>query len=313
MAMISWPFDSTVSDDGYGNPVYSRTYSSDVLARILRKYFRDGVFNTTVDSLRVLASTGMQVAINPGDGLIKGRHCYLEAAQTLAVATAHATLERIDLVVLRLDLGVTALSITPAIVTGTPAASPSAPSLTRNSTIWELALAELRIHAASASIPQSVITDTRLDSTRCGVVATIIGDTDTSTYYAQIAADLAAFKADREADFDAWFADLQAALDENVVTNLYAAINKYKAKKAQAVLAIAGWTGSAAPYEQVESVAIVPASCVLFAGPVAASRAAYMAAEVYVYSASAGSVTFRAKKIPTAELTVDIAISEVDA
>ena len=47
MAMISWPFDSTVTYDGQGNPIYTKTYSSDVLASILRKYFRNGVFTDT--------------------------------------------------------------------------------------------------------------------------------------------------------------------------------------------------------------------------------------------------------------------------
>lgn len=311
--MISWPFDSTLTVDGYGNPVYSRAYSSDVLARILRKYFNDGVFNTVADSLRVLESTGMNVDLNPGDCLIQGRHGYLESLETLAIAASHATLPRKDLVVLRLNLAVGGLSILPFVLTGTPAASPAVPTVTRNSTVYEIALAEVHVAAAAAAIPQSAITDTRLDSARCGVVASILGDTNTSTYYAQIAADLAGFKATQEADFTEWFNDLQALLDENVVTNLTNLINKYKAKKAQAVLAIAGWTGSADPYSQTESVAIIPANCVLHVCPTAASRAAYIAADVYAYEASTGSVTFRAKKIPTAELTVEIAVSEVDA
>jgi len=41
---VSWPFDSTVTQDEQGNPVYSRAYSSDTIARILAKYFRNGVF-----------------------------------------------------------------------------------------------------------------------------------------------------------------------------------------------------------------------------------------------------------------------------
>ena len=312
MAMISWPFDSTVTDDGYGNPVYSRAYSSDVLARILKKYFRDGVFSTTEDCLQVLETTGMKVSVHAGDGLIQGRHCYLETAQELSIETAHQTLPRIDLVVLRLNLSVSALSILPFVVSGTPASSPSAPGLTRNSTVYELALAEVLIPAASASIPQSRITDTRLDSARCGVVASILGDTDTSTYYAQIAADLAGFKADREADFDAWFAAIVDQLGENVATNLYNLIAKYKAKNTTVTLATADWTGSG-PYTQVKSVAIVPANCALHSSPAESSRTAYTDADVHVSAASSGSVTFTAKKIPAAALTVNLSVSEVDA
>lgn len=220
MAMISWPFDSTVTQDGEGNPIYSRAYSSDVLASILRKYFRNGVFSDTMDCFQVLESSGMDIQVSPGHCLIQGRHGYNEAASTLTISTANASLPRIDLVVLRLDLGVNALNIIPAIVTGTAAVTPVAPALTRNSTVYELSLAEVHIAAGLSAITQAVIIDTRLDSDRCGVVASIIGETDTSTYYAQIAADLAEFKAGREAAFDAWFSGIVEILDESTAGNL---------------------------------------------------------------------------------------------
>jgi len=218
--MISWPFDSTVTYDGQGNPIYTKSYSSDVLANILRKYFRNGVFTDTADCFQVLENNGMNISVSPGHCLIQGRHGYNEAANTLTISTANASLPRIDLVVLRLDLGVNALSIIPAIVTGAAAVTPVAPALTRNSTVYELSLAEIHVAAGLATITQAVILDTRLDSDRCGVVASIIGETDTSTYYAQIAADLAEFKAGREADFDAWFSGIVEILDESTAGNL---------------------------------------------------------------------------------------------
>jgi len=220
MAMISWPFDSTVTYDGQGNPIYTKTYSSDVLANILRKYFRNGVFTDAVDCFQVLESGGMDILVSPGHCLIQGRHGYNEAATALTVNNADPALPRIDLVVLRLNLGVSALSIELFVVNGTAAVSPISPALTRNSTVYELALAEIYVTAGVTAITQAVITDTRLDSDSCGVVASIIGDTDTSTYYAQIAADLAEFKTNEEANFLAWFATIQDLLDEEVAGNL---------------------------------------------------------------------------------------------
>ncbi|HNW87681.1 MAG TPA: hypothetical protein PKJ47_12175, partial [Candidatus Limiplasma sp.] len=58
---ISWPFDSTVSLDTEGNPVYSRTYSANVLARILQKYFRNGVFSDVSTNLQVMQADGMRL------------------------------------------------------------------------------------------------------------------------------------------------------------------------------------------------------------------------------------------------------------
>lgn len=222
---VSWPFDSTVTQDGNGNPIYSRAYSADVLARILTKYFRNGVFTGVSTSMQVVAATGMSVTVKAGDALINGHHYYAETDTAMNVDAADASLPRIDTVVLRLNLAVNVLSIALYINKGTAASSPSAPALTRIAGIWEVGLADLLIPAASTSIPQSRITDTRLDSTKCGVVASIIGDTNTSTYYAQIAADLAEFKADREADFDAWFAVVVSTLGENEAGNLLNMIN----------------------------------------------------------------------------------------
>ena len=310
--MISWPFDSTVTYDGEGNPIYAKTYSSDVLATILRKYFRDGVFTADAESFQVLEDSDMDILVDPGHCLIQGRHGYNEAVSALTVSAADPSLPRIDLVVLRLNLGVSALSIELFMVDGAAAVSPAAPALTRNSTVYELALAEIYVAAGVTAITQANITDTRLDSDRCGVVASIIGDTDTNTYYAQIAADLAEFKAGREADFDAWFAGIVDILDESTAGNLLNLINQYKAKKTTVTLSIGDWTGSG-PYTQTKSVSIVPANCVLHAGPVEASRDAYAAADVHVSAASEGSVTFSAESVPASALTVNIAVSEVDA
>ncbi len=312
MAMISWPFDSTVTYDGQGNPIYTKTYSSDVLANILRKYFRNGVFTDSEDCFQVLENSGMELSVSPGHCLIQGRHGYNEAYTTLTVSNADPALPRIDLVVLRLNLGVSALSIELFMVDGTAAVSPVAPALTRNSTIYELALAEIYVAAGVTAITQAVITDTRLDSDRCGVVASILGDTDTSTYYAQIAADLAEFKAGREADFDAWFSGIVDILDENTAGNLLNLINKYKAKTTTVVLDADDWTGEG-PYTQTKSVSLVPADCVLHAGPVESSRDAYAASDVHVSAASEGSVTFAAVVEPEEDLTVQIAVSGVDA
>lgn len=333
--MISWPFDAVVTQDTEGNPVYSRTYSADVLARILRKYFRNGVFGAQGTEFQVTTATGMAVTVKAGEALINGRHCYEESDRVLAVQAAHATLDRIDTVVLRLNLAVEALTIDLFVVKGTAAATPSAPALTRNASVYELALADLFIVKNTTSITQQRITDTRLDSTRCGVVASIVGDTNTSTYYAQIAADLAAFKAveqaafvawsdatkgnaeswiaAEQAAFDTWFAGVQNALGEDAAGNLLNLINKYKAKSTTVTLAVADWVSSGGVYTQTKSVGIIPANCALHVSPVWASRAAYSDAECAASDASEESITFTATEIPASALTVNLSVSEVDA
>lgn len=240
MSMISWPFDSTVTDDGEGNPIYSKAYSSEVIARILAKYFSNGVFSDVSTNLQVVANSGLDVDVSPGDCLINGHHGYLEAAETLTLSAASATYPRIDTIVLRLDLGAGVLSVDPYVVTGTAAATPSAPALTRNSTVYELGIANIYVAANATAIVQANITDTRLNSDRCGIIAAIIDDVDTTTFFDQFEALLA----EKESVFEAWFQTAQDTLDEDSAGNLLNLINNYRAYKTTAAVpgGVSNWT-----------------------------------------------------------------------
>lgn len=258
---ISWPFDSTVSTDGQGNPVYTRAYSSDVLAKILSMYFKNGIFSNDESSLQVMESTGMTIDVQPGSANINGRQFYEESTRTLTIQAANATLDRIDTVVLRLNLALEALTVDLYVVQGTPAATPTEPSLTRNASVYEVGLANLFIAKASTSIPQYRITDTRLNSERCGVVASIVGDTDTSAYYAQLAAvvvqaqaELSAALTTQQDSFDQWFATVQQTLGEDVAGNLLNLINYHAPVNYSVSVPTSGWAGTR-PYTQTVTVA----------------------------------------------------------
>ncbi|MCE5343869.1 MAG: hypothetical protein LLF96_09875 [Eubacteriales bacterium] len=308
---VSWPFDSTLTQDTQGNPIYSRAYSSDILARFLARYFRNGVFGNDSTSFQIVAHNGMTVTVHPGFANINGRQVYEESDRVLTVQAAEANLDRIDTVVLRLDLSLSALNIDLYIVKGVAALTPVAPTLTRNASVYELGLANLMIAKNTTAVSQERITDTRLDSARCGVVACVLGDTDMTAFYAQIAAELAGFKAGREADFNAWFTGVQGILGEDEAGNLLNLINRYRAKVAAVSLPVSGWVASGAVYSQTLAVSIVPANCTLHAGPAEECREEYNAMDVHVFSASAGSVTFRASGLPAATLTANLSVAEV--
>ncbi len=90
-------------------------------------------------------------------------------------------------------------------------------------------------------------------------------------------------------------------------------IQKYKTKSTTATLTVAGWAASGEVFTQTLSVAIIPASCALHTGPDETSREEYIACDVHASASSAGSITYTATKVPENALTVNIAISEVDA
>ncbi len=267
---ISWPFDSTLTQDAQGNPVYSRAYSSDLIARILSRYFRNGVFLTDAGNLQVLQNEDMTVLVKEGAANINGRHFLEESDRVLAVQGAEATLDRIDTVALRLNLLQSALSIDLYVLKGTPAAAPVAPELTRNGSVWELGLANLFVARGVNTVTQQRITDTRLDSERCGVVASIVGDTDTSALYTQVQADLAAFRAQEQAGFsqwsaaqraafEAWFAQVRSALGEDAAGNLMNLILYHAPLQLNVSLPANGWS-VLAPYTQTVTAAGVLAT-----------------------------------------------------
>lgn len=185
--MNSYPFTSQVTYDEQGLPEYDRAVDSSFLRKVFAQYFSDGIFYKPTSALQVSIDTGMNVKVLPGVCHIQGAVGIEDAERVLAVQ-ASETQDRIDTVVARLDLSLEARSIDLYVVKGTASESPVAPMLTRNSTIWELGLANIFVAKNTATITQQRITDTRLDNSRCGVVAQTIGTLDTSPYFAQVQA-----------------------------------------------------------------------------------------------------------------------------
>lgn len=200
--MKSYPFTSQVTYDEEGLPKYDRAVNSDFLRRVFSNYFSDGIFYQPTNALQVVSDTGMQVAVEPGVCHIRGAMGIEENRRTLVVQAAEE-LDRIDTVVARLDLSVAVRSIDLYVVKGTAAESPQAPVLTRDSTTWELGLANLFIAKNTQTISQQRITDTRLDPDRCGLVAAPMGSLDTAPYFSQLTAAIAAHQEDAQAQIKA--------------------------------------------------------------------------------------------------------------
>lgn len=112
----------------------------------------------TGTELKVTAGTGLQVAVAAGQAMVRGHYYISTASETLTIATANATNPRIDSIVLTLDPS--ANSVVLAVVAGTPASSPVAPTLTQTDAgIYQYQLATVLVPAAATSV--STITDTR--------------------------------------------------------------------------------------------------------------------------------------------------------
>lgn len=233
--MRSYPFTSQVTYDDEGLPLYDRAIDSAFLRKVFSQYFSDGVFYKPSNALQVVVDSGMQVAVEPGCCHIQGAIGIEDSRRTLVVQ-ASESLDRIDTVVARLDLSLAVRDIDLYVVKGTAAVSPQPPALTRDATVWELGLANLFVAKNTQTISQQRITDTRLDASRCGVVAQTIGELDTSPYFAQIQAALADIQQQAAAqlvrlefDFDSWLDTLKGKLGDDPATALQAQVDDLQA------------------------------------------------------------------------------------
>ena len=230
--MIGFPFDSHVTFESDGTPVYDRAITSAPLRKLIAKLLTDGVLPNPSTNLQVEAGSGMNVVVNPGFAICAGGLKLEENQRTLAIQAADSNYDRIDTVVLRWNDNDSERICDLYIVEGIPAASPLRPELTRTESIWELGLADLFVNKNSSAISNQRITDTRYETARCGIISAI-SEFDTTTLYQQVQADLAGFKASEQADFITWFDDIKGQLSEDAAGNLQKQIGTLESLKTE--------------------------------------------------------------------------------
>lgn len=241
--MQSYPFTSRVTYDSQSLPVYDRAVDSAFLRTFYAAYWSDGVFYKPSTSFMVTADgTGLAVQVAPGIAQIQGAFAIETDAQTLAIDAASNTLGRIDSIVLRLDLSMDKRCIELAVLKGAAAAEPLAPTLTRNTTTWELGIANVIVRAGAAAISQQDVVDTRLDTERCGVVSQTVGDMDTSGFFKQLSAQLDVLRQEISDVESGTAAMMRATYDpQGRQTDIFKEINKVS-NIYYATLTLDGWT-----------------------------------------------------------------------
>jgi hypothetical protein len=148
MAQTSWPFeDIDTSETQYS---------------LLFRNVGQGVIPDRGFEVEPYAdSTGMTAKVKTGDALVRG-HYYSSTAETsLTIAAAHASLARIDRVILRLDPSANTIIL--AVLTGVPDAAPSPLALTQtDGDVYEFPVALVAVGAGVTTIAPGNITDQRV-------------------------------------------------------------------------------------------------------------------------------------------------------
>ncbi|GAA0774622.1 hypothetical protein GCM10008908_24780 [Clostridium subterminale] len=192
---------------------YDRVYLAEDYARYFSSFIGNGVFPTPSTNLQVVANgTTMNIILKGGKGWINGYFYENTDDLTLNVAIADGVLNRIDRVVLRLDF--INREIKAYVKKGTFASSPVAPTLIRNSDMYELGLADIRVNKGVTKIVQADITDLRQNNTYCGLVAGVVQQIDTTNLFTQF-----------QSSFDIWFEHMKGQLSTDAAGNLQSQID----------------------------------------------------------------------------------------
>lgn len=284
---------------GFFNSLNSdRLYSAADMNLPYKKLISNGVIPDVSDALQVVASSGLTVNVKAGSGLFGDGWAVNDAAVALTLDAAHATLDRIDLIVMRRDDNENVRATNVFIKKGTPASTPAAPAVERSTYIKEYALAEIHLAHGATAITQSMIVDTRPDTTRCGWVTGLFEQVDTSTLFAQWQAAYAEQFDENTDAFNTWWASVRTILqnDETAAAQLLL-LNQDKADRetTTASLTAAGWSLNAdGYYYQTYSNSGIGLNDVVIVSAAPASIDAWARWGVVCTAQAAGSLTFRA-------------------
>lgn len=286
MSMRSGFFNSVDGD---------RLYNAEDMTMPYRNLISNGVFPNPSSNLQVTASSGMTVQVLEGSGMFGGCWAHNDAPVLLTLDAAPANLNRIDAVIAKCDNTEAVRAVNLEIKKGSPSSNPVVPEMLRSDNVNEYCLATVRIVPGTVSITQSMITDTRADTSVCGWVTGLITQVDTSTLFKQWqAAYQEQYESNIEA-FNAWFANLKEMLkdDESVGAQIIR-LSMYKADKNTLTVSLAAerWSLSDGYYYQTVS-ADISENDLILVSPARGSEEIYAQNSVMATSQAAGTITFR--------------------
>lgn len=186
-----------------------RVYDASDVARFLSKFFTNGIFN---NSLAVSSNDNMTVSVATGNANINGYGYENMETLILNIGEADSELNRIDSIIVRLDLA--NRQITTMVLEGLTATTPSQPSITRNGTIYDLRLANISVPSGTTRISADMITDTRFSSD-CGNVTQTVLSLNTDDIFKQY-----------DSCFTTWFDNVKGQLSTDAAGKLQNEIDK---------------------------------------------------------------------------------------
>lgn len=142
----------------YNSSGGDRVYDALQMSSIFDGIIEDGVFATIGDKFATTENTGMQVFVGSGRAWFNHTWSYNDAPVSLTVQPADPLLPRIDAVYL--EINETTRTNSFGILQGTPASTPTQPTLTNTATVHQYRLALITVPAGATLIIQGDIQNT---------------------------------------------------------------------------------------------------------------------------------------------------------
>lgn len=172
MAQIYKFFNAVEVEPG----VFDREYQASDFADFFGTILSSGLIHTDeIPGMQVYVEPGtLRTHVTPGKAIVKGQPYENTANEYLEHSLPESSMDRIDRIVLRLDLRNSERNILLHIKEGAPSTSPIAPELQRDNFIHELSLAHIRVRANTSSLQAEDLIDERLDEGLCGLVNSML-------------------------------------------------------------------------------------------------------------------------------------------
>lgn len=167
---------SSFFNSNSGDRIYSAVYWADYFS----SFVENGVFLTSGTDLSMnLSPYGDRALIlHPGKAFINGYFYHNDSDLTIKIPQSHATLNRIDSIVIQWNLS--ERQIKAVLRSSTPAENPTPVTPTRTAEVWELVVAEIFVGKGDAQVTITNIKDKRYDPTVCGIVTSVGQAIDTT-------------------------------------------------------------------------------------------------------------------------------------
>ena len=231
----------SVTSGFYNSLNGDRRYNSEQMSDIFNGIITDGVFANIGDVFAVKANGSMNVSVGVGKCWFNSKWVYNDSEFPLTIEKAEVVLDRIDAVVVEIDTSAAVRNGFIKVVKGTPASTPTNPTLADSEFLHQYPLAYIYVRSGAVNITQANITNA-VGTSACPYITAILqttnidhivaqwesqwdnwyaavtseAESDVSDKMTQIDSDMARMKT----EFDVWFNDIKSVLSDDVAGSL---------------------------------------------------------------------------------------------